>query len=193
MTKVIVGGLVSGLVVFFWGFVSHMVLPLGEMGIRQIPNEGPVIGAMRDTIREPGFYFFPGMDKGKQASESDQQAWEAKMKEGPAGVLIIQPKGAEAMSPRQLGTEVATNIAAALLAALLLSQVRTDSRYWGRVAFVTLLGIFGFVTISVPYWNWYGFPTDFTTAEAIDQAAGWLLAGLVLAAIVRCPMVPSPA
>ncbi len=61
----------------------------------------------------------------------------------------------------------------------------------GRVLFVTLLGIFGFATVSVPYWNWYGFPTDFTLAEAIDHVVGWFLAGLVLAAIVR-PITPKP-
>jgi hypothetical protein len=122
----------------------------------------------------------------KGASETAKQAWEAKLKQGPSGVMVIHPEGAEAMSPRQLWTEAATNVVAALLAALLLAQVRPNSSYWGRVAFVTLLGIFGFVTISVPYWNWYGFPCDFTAGQAIEQVIGWLLAGLVLAALVRC-------
>src|SRR5437762_9525392 len=96
MAKVVLGGLVAGVVIFFWGAVAHMALPIGKMGIRQIPNEDAVLGAMRITIQEPGFYFFPGMDLGKQASESEQQVWKAKLKEGPAGVLIIQPQGAEA-------------------------------------------------------------------------------------------------
>jgi len=191
MVKVIAGGFVAGIVVFFWGAFSHLVLPIGNMGVRQIPNEDSVIGAIRNAIQEPGFYFFPGMDMSRAPSESEQQAWNAKLKEGPAGVLILQPKGGEAMSPRQLGTQLATDIVAALLAAILLSQARGN--YWGRVAFVTLLGIFGFVTISVPYWNWYAFPNDFTMAEAIDQVLGWFLAGLVLAAIVRCPKAPAPA
>lgn len=107
----------------------------------------------------------------------------AKIQQGPTGILVIHPEGAEAMSPKQLGTELATNVVSALLAAWLLSKVA--SGFTGRVLFVTLLGVFGFITISVPYWNWYGFPTDFTTAEGIDQVVGWFLAGLVLAAIVR--------
>jgi hypothetical protein len=191
MVKVIAGGLAAGIVVFCWGAIAHLVLPIGNMGIRQIPNEDSVIGTIRNAIQEPGFYFFPGMDMSRAPSESEQQAWNAKLKQGPAGVLIIQPQGGEPMSPRQLGTEVATDIVAAILAALLLSQARGN--YWGRVAFVALLGIFGFVTISVPYWNWYAFPTDFTTAEAVDQVVGWFLAGLVLAAIVRSPKAPAAA
>jgi hypothetical protein len=183
MRRVLLGGLVGGGVVFIWGAVSHMALPLGEMGVRPIPNEDQVVTAMRGAIREPGFYFFPGMDKSRQASKSEQEAWEQKMKKGPWGVLIIHPEGGEAMLPRQLGTELATNIVAALLAASLLAQVR--SGYTGRVLFVTLLGAFGFVIVNVPYWNWYGFPADFTIAQAIEHVAGWFLAGLVLAAIVR--------
>jgi hypothetical protein len=54
-----------------------------------------------------------------------------------------------------------------------------------RVLLVALMGLFGFVSISISYWNWYGFPTDFTVAEAITEVVGWLLAGLVMAAIVR--------
>jgi len=190
MSRVFSGGLLAGIVVFFWGAFAHMVLPLGKMGVHRIPNEEPVIGAMRDTIHEPGFYFFPGKDMSGQVSESEEQAWQSKVKQGPVGVIIIRPSGGEAMSPRQLRTELATNLVSALLAAFLLTFVRTG--YWGRVLFVTLLGVFGFLTISVPYWNWYGFPADFTVAESIDQVAGWFLAGLVLAAIVRCPNVAAP-
>ncbi len=190
MAKVVLGGLLAGIVVFFWGAFSHMVLPLGKMGVHQITNEESVIGAVRDSVREPGFYFFPGRDMSKQASESEERVWMEKVKKGPVGVLIVQPSGGEAMSPRQLGTELATNVVSALLAAFLLTSVR--SGYWGRVLFVTLLGVFGFLTISVPYWNWYGFPADFTAAEAIDQSVGWLLAGLVLAGIIRCRKVAVP-
>jgi hypothetical protein len=188
MSKVVSGGLLAGIVLFFWGAFAHMVLPLGKMGVHRIPSEEPVIGAMRDSIREPGFYFFPGKDMSGEVSESEEQVWQAKVKQGPVGVIIIRPSGGEAMSFRQLGTELATNIVSALLAGFLLTSIR--SGYWGRVLFVTLLGVFGFLTISVPYWNWYGFPCDFTIAESIDQVVGWFLAGLVLAAIVRCRKVP---
>jgi hypothetical protein len=190
MAKVVAGGILAGIVVFFWGALAHMVLPLGKIGIRQISNEDAVIGALRDNIHEPGFYFFPGMDMSREASDSERQAWHAKVQQGPVGVLIIRPSGGEAVSPRQLGTELATNMVSALLAAFLLSFVR--SGYWGRVLFVTSLGAFGVLTISVPYWNWYGFPADFTVAEAIDQVVGWLLAGFVLAAIGRGPKVAIP-
>jgi len=181
--KVLVGAFVTGIVVFVWGAISHMATPIGEMGIRQIPGEDKVVPAMKDAIREPGFYFFPAMENMKSPSEADQKAWEAKVKQGPTGVLIIHPEGGETISPRRLLTEFASNVVAALLAAVVLTQLR--SGYFGRVLVVTLMGVFGFVSILVSYWNWYGFPTDFTMGAALDEVIGWFLGGLVLAAIVR--------
>jgi hypothetical protein len=181
--KVFAGAVVAGIVVFFWGAISHMALPLGTMGVKSLPNDDAVMAPLRQSVNEPGFYFFPGHDMSRTLTESEQKAYAEKLRLGPSGVIILQPSGAEAMSPRQLLTELATNIVAALLAAILLTQVH--SGFVGRVTFVTLLGLFGFVSISVPYWNWYAFPTNFTVAEGIDQVVGWFLAGLVLAAIVR--------
>jgi hypothetical protein len=185
--RIILGGLLGGILLFFWGFVAHMVLPLGEMACHQMPDEATVIGTIRSTIKEPGFYLFPGIDTSKHPSESEMQAWQEKAKQGPIGVLIVKPQGGEGMTPRTLGTEFGTNVVSALLAALILSQVRVGASYWTRVGIVTLLGVFAFVTIIVPYWNWYSFPADFVTSEAIEHAVGWLLAGLAMAAIVRTP------
>lgn len=189
MGRVVAGGLVAGIVVFFWGAVSHMALPIGEMGIRQIPGEDTVVGSMRDAIKEPGFYFFPGRDMSKTPSEAEQKVLIEKINRGPTGILVIHPEGGEMMSPRQLGTELATNVVSALLAALLLAQTRLG--FVGRVLFVTGLGLFGFVISSVPFWNWYGFPVEFTCAQLLEKVIGWFLAGIVLAAIVR-PIVKSP-
>src|SRR5262249_32821312 len=156
----------------------------GEMGIRAIPNEESLLGNMRISIQEAGLYLFPYIDM-KSATEASQTAWLEKAKQGPTGFLVIHPEGGQGMTPGMLGTEAGTNFVCALLAALLLAQVRPSLNYWGRVAFVTMLGIFGFIMVNIPYWNWYGFPTDFTAGQGIDHVVGWLLAGLVLAAIVR--------
>ncbi|HXU11392.1 MAG TPA: hypothetical protein VN898_05460 [Candidatus Binatia bacterium] len=58
------------------------------------------------------------------------------------------------------------------------------ARYWPRVLAVALLGVFAWLSLSVSYWNWYGFPASFILAEGIDQAVGWTLGGLAIARIV---------
>jgi hypothetical protein len=181
--KVLLGGIVAGLVVFCWGAISHMATPIGTMGIGQIPDEEKVAAAMKDSIHSPGFYFFPGRDMSKTMSKSEESAYAARLRQGPSGVLVIHPEGSEGMSPRLLLTELGTSIVAALLAAIVLTQVR--SGFPGRVLVVTLMGVFGFVSINVSYWNWFGFPTAYTIGAALDEIIGWFLGGLALAAIVR--------
>jgi hypothetical protein len=185
--RIILGGILGGILIFNWGYVAHMVLPFGHMGVHVLPDEATVVGPIRSTVKDPGFYVFPGMDMSGKASESEQKAWEEKAKQGPVGVLIVQPQGGDGVTPRRLLTELGTNTVSALLAALLLAQVRGTVGYWRRVGLVTLLGIFALVTVIVPYWNWYSFPADFVASEAIEHIVGWFLAGLVLAAIVRVP------
>ena len=93
--RIILGGLLGGILLFNWGYVAHMVLPIGEMACHQIPDEATVIGSIRSSIKEPGFYLFPGMDMSKHPSESEIQAWQEKAKQGPVGVVIVRPQGGD--------------------------------------------------------------------------------------------------
>jgi hypothetical protein len=181
--RVILGAIVAGIVVFFWGAIAHMALPIGTMGVKSLPGEEKTLAAMKESIQEPGFFIFPGHDMSKPMSQSDMEAYAAKIKDGPSGILVFKPSGGEAMSPRQLLTELGSSVVAAFIAGLILTQVK--SGYIGRVLIVTGLGLFGFVSVLISYWNWYGFPTDFTIGAALDEVIGWFLAGLVLAAIIR--------
>ena len=183
MARILLGGVVAGIVYFFWGAVAHMVLPLGMMGMSSLPTdqEDSVRTALKAAIREPGLYFVPGGDMGKM-SEEQQKVWVAKLKEGPSALLVVRPNGGDPMTPGQLLTELASNIVAGLLAAYLLSQVAGG--FLARVRFISLLGLFGWLIINVSYWNWYGFPVEFTVAAVIEEVVGWFLAGLALAAIV---------
>jgi hypothetical protein len=183
MTKILLGGVVAGVVIFFWGFVAHMLLPLGEMGLQAIPNEEALTAAMKNDVREPGLYFVPGRDMGKSQSQEEMQAHMEKIVKGPYGFLVIYPNGRDASLSKRLPIEFGTNVLCALLAAILVSQLRPG--FIVRVACVTLVGILASTMTLVPYWNWYGFPTDFTLAQIAENTVGWLLAGLVLASIVR--------
>jgi hypothetical protein len=100
--------------------------------------------------------------------------------------MVIYPRGRDVSLGKRLPIEFGTNAVCALLAAILVSQLRPG--FPVRVACVTLVGILASIITLVPYWNWYGFPEDFTLAQIIENTIGWFLAGVVLALIVR----PSP-
>ena len=183
MLKILLGGLVAGIVIFFWGFVAHMLLPIGEMGLQSIPNEEDLTAAMKKDVREPGLYFVPGRDMSKSLSQEEMEAHAAKTSKGPYGFMVIYPNGRDVSLSKRLPIEFGTNVVCALLAAILVSQLRPG--FIVRVACVTLVGVLASIITLVPYWNWYGFPTDFTLAQIAENTAGWLLAGIALASIVR--------
>ena len=61
------------------------------------------------------------------------------------------------------------------------AQVRMAKQL--RIAMVA--GVFAWISISVPHWNWYGFPCAFILGELIDQVVGWTLAGLAMSLLWR--------
>jgi len=70
------------------------------------------------------------------------------------------------------------------VAAFLLAQT-TLNGYLSRVGFVSAAGLVAAVTTNVSYWNWYGFPLDYTFSYAFTDFAGYVAAGLGIAAIVK--------
>lgn len=189
--RVILGGLAGGLIIFIWGAIGHMATPLGTMGLSTFEeaDEPALLGALKAGVKKPGLYYFPGGEMGKM-TEAQLKEREAKVKAGPSGLLIVQPSGGEVMTPAMLLTELGSNVLAALLAGLILTRV--VGSYWSRVGVLVLVGLVGWVSLSVSYWNWYRFPTDFTAAEAVMEVVGWALAGLAIAAIVKPTVVPAP-
>lgn len=190
--KILLGGVVGGIVVFVWSVISHMILPLGMVGFSQLPNEDMVVTALRENIKDPGLYYFPGMEQTAGMTKEEQKAamqkWEEKYRQGPIGTLIYQPQGQNPLIPKQLIIELLSNIAGALVAAYLLAKaVGGIASFGGRVLFVLLLGLFASLAIDISYWNWYGFPGSYTLAAIIDQVVSWGLAGLVMGAIIKRP------
>jgi hypothetical protein len=182
--RTILAGVLGGLVVFVWGAVSHMALGLGESTIRSIPAEDAVLGAMKASLKEPGFYFFPGMPPGKCTPEQEKE-WTERFRRGPTGVMAYSPQGSEPMSPVQLLSELGADILAALLGALLLARATAGTSFLCRWSFVLVLGAFAAFSTNLSYWIWYRFPADYTLMTMVDEFLGWAFAGLVLARMIR--------
>jgi hypothetical protein len=73
-TRIFLAGLFGGIAMFIWSSIAHMALPLGEAGIKEIPNESSVLEAMRSNIgKKPGLYFFPGPGAGPNASRQEKK------------------------------------------------------------------------------------------------------------------------
>lgn len=188
--KFLLAGVLGGLVMFVWSAVVHMNPITGPMGLSVLnAKEDTVLAAIRENVPQPGMYFFPGMDMTKKMSKEEEAAWNAKYKAGPSGLLLVQPKGGDPMMVSQLVQQFVLDIFCALIAACILSS--TVGSYLRRVGKVMLLGLFGWLAVSLAYWNWYMFPFPMVALDAITQVPGWLLAGLLIAKIIKPPAAPA--
>ena len=188
MNRILLAGILGGIVMFIWNFVGHDLLPLGHAGIHEIPNEAVVLDAMKANIGgNHGVYLFPGLGFGdkptsEQKSEGMKQMPE-KLANNPSGFLVYHPPGRKFAFGRLLGVEFATDLLESILVVFLLAQTRIDS-FVGRVGFVFVAGILAAVATNVPYWNWYGFPKHYIAGYMIIQIVGFICVGIVAALVL---------
>ena len=187
-TRIIVAGILGGVAMFIWTSIAHMVLPLGEAGVREIPDQQTVLGCMSTSIGDKaGLYIFPGMGLGPDATREQKKEAMRQMGENyaknPSGLLIYHPAGRPLAIGKLLGVEFATEVLEAILAVSLLAQTRLSS-FGARVGFVTVAGILAALATNVSYWNWYGFPAVYTGSYMSIQVIGFLCAGIVAALVM---------
>jgi hypothetical protein len=187
--RIVLAGLLGGLALFLCETVAHMVLPLGEAGVKALPDEPAMAAAFKANIKEAGFYIFPMPDQSPGMTREQQQAAMQKamekMRAGPTGIMVIYPQGREVLLPSHLATQFGSDVLSMLLAAALLSWAIRLKTYGSRVLFVMLLGLLPALAVDVPQWNWYGFPAVYTLAQLVVHLAGFLAGGLLVARLSR--------
>ena len=187
--RILLAGIAGGIAMFLWSSVAHMVLPLGQAGIKEIPNEQPVLSAMQTGLGQTsGIYLFPGAGVGPDATQQQKSAamrdYGQKLAVNPSGLLIYHPPGAPALTAGQLTTEFFTEFVEALLLAFLLAQTRVTT-FGARVGVAIVIALVAAITTNIPYWNWYGFPPSYTLPYAFTQIVGYTVAGIVAASLLR--------
>jgi hypothetical protein len=186
--KILLTGILGGIVMFIWTSVAHMSLPLGEAGIHEIPNESAVLSAMQSNIGDQtGLYIFPGSGVGNNATRQEKNEamrhMAEKMAANPSGILMYHEPGRPFTIGKWLGIEFGTELLEAILVVFLLAQTRIVS-FAGRVGLVLAAGILAAVTTNISYWNWYGFPGVYTASYMLIQMVGFLLVGVAAALIL---------
>ncbi len=174
--RILLAGLAAGIAMFVWSSIAHLATPLGTMGISTLPDESVTVGNLASAIGDKGGLFLFPTPTGNSPSSSTATA--------PGGFLVFNPKSPTAMQPKNLVVEFLTELAEGLIAAWLLAQTALAG-YLARVGFVAMVGLAAAITTNLPYWNWYTFPTAYTLGYGFTEFAGYVAAGLVLAAILR--------
>ncbi|TMP90319.1 MAG: hypothetical protein E6L06_07655 [Verrucomicrobia bacterium] len=187
-TRAFVAAILGGITMFIWSFLAHDLLPLGETGMREFKNEAAMLDALKTNLGDAhGLYHFPGHKAGPNAtrqekSDAMKRAME-KAASGPSGVLLYHSTR-EFSFGKLLGIEFATELLEAMLVVFLLTQTGIES-FSGRIGFVFVAGILAAITTNIPYWNWYGFPSNYTAAYMSIEIIGFLCVGLVAALLLK--------
>ena len=98
MKRIFLAALLGAVAMFIWTSIAHMALPLGEAGIREIPNEAAVLGAMQSNIaKKRGLYVFPGFGLGpnpsREAQHEAMKHMDEKLAQHPSGLLLYHSRG----------------------------------------------------------------------------------------------------
>ena len=187
MKRLITGGIVGGITLFMWGFVSWVVLTWHFDTVRHDSSVMVVVEDIEDNLQETGVYYFPPMTT-MRPDETEMEAYTELHKNSPSGMIFYNAQHLDPMSPSRLFVGFLVDVGAALFATLLLIVALPSlPNYWGRVVYVAALGVFAIFAIRMVDGVFFNLPIRWTVNMILDTAISWMLAGLVLAAIVRPP------
>jgi hypothetical protein len=169
LKRVIIGGILGGIVLFLWGYFSWMALPWHKTTFQNFKDEAAVTQVMQKNTYASGIYLTP-----------------SKMQQPSATPIIfasVYQPGMTSMT-HALVISFVTQLVAALLVSWLLIQT-IGLGYVGRVAFVVIFALAAAIVTEIPYWNWFRFDTTYTLVTVADLLIGWFFAGLIIAGIAR--------
>lgn len=186
MVRIAIGAVISGVVLMVWGFVFWTVLPWTKCMTRPLPEGEKTAKVLTESIDESGMYFYPMPDEATMSDEDAMNSFLEQHKKGPLVQVIFRKEGLQPMDPAILGMGFAHFIVASILAGVLLTLALPGLQsYLARVLFVFLLGCFATFTINLSNPIWFHHPWSFALFQTSFDLVCWLLAGLVLGAVIK--------
>jgi len=169
---------IAAVALFFWSFVSHMVIGLEEKFVRPLPGGEAITAALKENVKAPGLYFYPG--------EQDMEKLTELTKTTPTGIITFTPPGTPFNFGANLGRQFGLYLICTLLAAWMYSKALPGLHSLPeRILFVALIGVIAAILITGGYANWYGMPWGLMAIGIVDQGAGWAIAGFIFAKMIR--------
>ncbi len=180
--RILLAALAGAVAMFIWTSIAHVATPLGRIGFSQMPNEAAVLHPMGDAIgAKPGLYIFPWTDPNDPKM---MEKYNDLAKTGPSGMLLYRPAGdlmGADMTP-MLVKEFIKQFVQALIAAWIVSMIAAS--FMSRTLAVTAIGLSAGIATNVSYWNWYGFPLNYTEAQIVIEIVSAFVAGLAISAVL---------
>ena len=193
--RAILGALAGAIVLFAWSAVFWMGLAWFFDGLKSLEpeQEQAVVSALLDNIPDDGVYYIPGMPTHGKDLPDDQarqltEQWQARHEAGPLGQVTLVHKGKKPMEPTVFAKGFAIDIISTVLVSILVIMAgASGATFCKRFAIVAIFGFAASSAIHLVDWNWMYTPSSYTVMRVVDTTIGWILVGLVMAAIIKNP------
>lgn len=186
--KLLLGALAGAVVLMLWGAIFWMALASGSTAVRNLPNGDSLVAAMKSSITESGTYFWPQMDPKGTPEQRDEA-----VKNYENGPVVMVSYRADGINPLGGGTYLLGFVHfffSALLVAMLMGfALPRLASYGSRFGFILLAGIFAAFSVDLAGPIWFHTVAGLPVLNMVYHITGWLMAALVMAAIIR----PRPA
>jgi len=187
MFRIAISALLGAVVYFVWQMMAWMALPIHGPTVKKLPNEGVIREALTAQNLKDGVYVVPGFNDPDEMADPESE-FIKNHKSGPLFSIFYQAKGGEPMPPSILGIGFINDLLAAVISAGLLSICIANpicQNYLARVGVIASLGVFLALMAHVSYYNWMRFEWNYTLMFIVDAIVGWVLVGLVQAALIK--------
>ena len=189
--RIPLAGLLATVAMYVWMSIAQMS-PLGMVGFSKLPDAASLTAAQQAAMGDrDGLFIFPPYDP----AAPDAMTTHAQTEKTPAsGLMIYHPAGkGPSMSPMSLLLEFLKELVCCMAAAFLLAEAADSlGRYVVRVAFVGVVGVVAALTTNVSNAIWYGYPGSYVATQLAMTWIGYIVAGLVLAAMIKPSTNPKP-
>ncbi|MCU0479781.1 MAG: hypothetical protein MUE54_01060 [Anaerolineae bacterium] len=155
MMNILIGIIIGGIILFFWGGISQALIPWGIKSVGGHPNPDE-LGVVISKATTNGMIHIANHV---------------------AAFIAVSPKN-YTMS-RYFMIEFITQVVVSAVLVIILTLTDSLSNEI-RLALVGLVGLITISSVDLQYWNWWGFSTRYTVGVAVNRLAGYLVVGVVL-------------
>lgn len=172
-TKLLIGGIVGGLLLFIYSFLSWAILNIHGSTTKYTPAQDEILALLSSKITEDGSYMLPMAPPGSTPEE--QQAIQEGMS-GKPWATISYHKAMNTSMVMNMGRGLLVDILIAMATLWLIYKMR-DINFKSAYTFCLSIGILAYLAFPYGFSIW--FETN-TIPDLIDALISWSLLGVWL-------------
>jgi len=164
--------LLATVLAFFSGFVLYMLVPIHAKDWGALPDEAGIMERLRQAPVKPGMYLFPSPSSPKEMSTP---AFQARMEQGPVGIMIVRPSARFNMGVG-LTKMLVYHLVVSLLVAYLSGRALPPGIEYLRVFQISgVTAVLAYTAANFPFGIWYGTSLKYKINQTIDGVVWGLL------------------